>query len=289
MAAVAGATGSQALGALAPLATDAGSRDLEWVKSVCRFCGTGCGVVLGVRDGKLVSLRGDQKHPTTKGLVCAKALFLPKIVRSENRLKTPMIRKGDKMVEASWEDAMTLVAEKFAGAIKKGGPDAVAYYGSGQALSEESYLANRMFKGGIGTNNVEGNPRLCMASAVGGYVTSYGKDEPMGCYDDIEATDAFVLWGSNMAEMHPILWTRVTDRRLSTSHVEVAVLSTFRHRCFDLADIDLIFTPQTDLAILNYIANYIISNDKANHDSANKRCNGKTKRIQGCGSKIRTS
>ncbi|MDQ2696192.1 MAG: periplasmic nitrate reductase subunit alpha, partial [Pseudomonadota bacterium] len=103
-----------------------------------------------------------------------------------------------------------------------------------------------------------------------GFMRTFGIDEPMGCYDDIEAADAFVLWGANLAEMHPILWTRVTDRRLSAPHVKVAVLSTFEHRCFDLADLPIIFTPQTDLAILNYIANYIIQNDKVNHDFVNK-------------------
>ena len=95
----------------------------------------------------------------------------------------------------------------------------------------------------------------------------------MGCYDDIEATDAFVLWGSNMAEMHPILWTRVTDRRLSAPHVKVAVLSTYEHRCFDLADMQGIFTPHTDLAILNFIANYIIQNNQVNQDFVNKHTN----------------
>ncbi|HRP98297.1 MAG TPA: periplasmic nitrate reductase subunit alpha, partial [Rhodocyclaceae bacterium] len=110
------------------------------------------------------------------------------------------------------------------------------------------------------------NARHCMASAVAGFMRSFGMDEPMGCYDDIERADAFVLWGSNMAEMHPILWTRVTDRRLSAPHVQVAVLSVFEHRCYDLADLTLTFVPQTDLAILNYCANYIIRNGAVNRD-----------------------
>jgi nitrate reductase NapA len=114
-----------------------------------------------------------------------------------------------------------------------------------------------------------------MASAVGGFMRTFGMDEPMGCYNDIEAADAFVLWGSNMAEMHPILWTRLTDRRLSASHVRVAVLSTFEHRCFDLADLPVVFTPQTDLAILNYIANYIIQNDRVNRDFVDRHVNFK--------------
>ncbi|HEY5701275.1 MAG TPA: periplasmic nitrate reductase subunit alpha, partial [Gammaproteobacteria bacterium] len=130
----------------------------------------------------------------------------------------------------------------------------------------EGYAAVKLYKAGFRSNNIDPNARHCMASAVGGFMRTFGMDEPMGCYDDLEAADAFVLWGSNMAEMHPILWTRLTDRRLSAPHVQVAVLSTFEHRCFDLADLPVVFTPQTDLAILNYIANYIIQNDKVNHD-----------------------
>ncbi len=102
---------------------------------------------------------------------------------------------------------------------------------------------------------------------------TFGIDEPMGCYDDLENADAFVLWGSNMAEMHPILWSRLTDRRLSASHVKVAVLSTFEHRSFDLADIPMVFTPQTDLAILNYIANHIIQTGRVNEDFVKRHTN----------------
>ena len=105
-----------------------------------------------------------------------------------------------------------------------------------------------------------------MASAAYAFMRTFGMDEPMGCYDDIEAADAFVLWGSNMAEMHPILWTRVTDRRLSAPHVKVAVLSTFEHRSFDLADVPVVFKPQTDLAILNYIAHHIIESGSVDRD-----------------------
>ncbi|MBB1383238.1 molybdopterin-dependent oxidoreductase, partial [Shewanella sp. SR41-2] len=110
-------------------------------------------------------------------------------------------------------------------------------------------------------------------SAVGGFMRTFGIDEPMGCYDDMESADAFVLWGSNMAAMHPTLWTRVTDRRLSAPHVKVAVLSTFEHRSFDLADLPIVFTPQTDLAMLNFIANYIIQNGKVNKDFIKKHVN----------------
>ena len=245
-----------------------GSSDrTEWVKSVCRFCGTGCGVQLGVRGGHLVALRGDPEHPTTKGLVCAKALFLPKIVYSKDRLKHPMIRRGDKLERASWDEAMSLVAEKFAGAIKAHGPDSVAYYGSGQALSEESYLANRLFKGGIGTNNVEGNPRLCMASAVGGYVSTYGKDEPMGCYDDINDARVFFLVGSNTAECHPVIFDQILARRQSRDKpCLVIVLDPRKSPVCSVADLHLDPIPGYDLAIFHGMAHQIIKEGR--HDPA---------------------
>ncbi len=232
--------------------------DIEWVKSVCRFCGTGCGVILGVRDRRLVALRGDPKHPTTKGLVCAKSLFLPKIVHAEDRLQHPMIRKNGELQRASWEEAMSLVAEKFATAIQKHGKDSVAYYGSGQAMSEESYLANRLFKGGIGTNNVEGNPRLCMASAVGGYVTTFGKDEPMGCYDDIEHAKVFFLVGSNTAECHPTIFDQILSRKQKNHDVLVIVLDPRYQPVGSIADIYMQPKPGMDLAVFHAIAQVIV-------------------------------
>ncbi len=239
---------------------------IKWHKSVCRFCGTGCGVMLGVRNDRLVALRGDPKHPTTRGLVCAKSLFLPKIVHAKDRLTTPMIRKDGKLVPASWEEAMTLVAEKFAGAIRKHGPNSVAYYGSGQAMSEESYLANRLFKGGIGTNNVEGNPRLCMASAVGGYVTSYGKDEPMGSYDDIEHAKVFFLLGSNTAECHPVIYDQILARKQANRDVLIITLDPRRSPIASISDVHLDPVPGYDLGVLHAMA-YCIIRDKK-HDQA---------------------
>ena len=218
-----------------PLITDV----KEWHKSVCRFCGTGCGVELGVTDGQLVALRGDAKHPTTKGLVCAKALFLPKVVYSNDRLLKPQIRKDGKLVEATWDEAMKLVADKFADAIKTSGANSVAYYGSGQALAEESYLANRLFKGGIGTNNVEGNPRLCMASAVGGYVTTFGKDEPMGSYDDLDHAMVFFLVGSNTAEAHPVIFDRILERKSKNKDVKVILVDPRKNPVRRITDVYL--------------------------------------------------
>ena len=118
-----------------------------------------------------------------------------------------------------------------------------------------------------------------MASAVAGFMRTFGIDEPMGCYDDLEQADAFVLWGSNMSEMHPILWSRLTDRRLTNNHVKVAVLSTFEHRCFELADIGMIFKPGTDLAILNYICHYIFEKNAVNADFVGKHVSSRARPI----------
>ncbi|MCT7656652.1 molybdopterin-dependent oxidoreductase [Oceanimonas sp. NS1] len=174
--------------------------------------------------------------------------------------------KHGEFTPISWEQAFDIMAEKWKAALKEKGPEAVGMFGSGQWTIMEGYAAAKLYKAGFRSNNLDPNARHCMASAVAGFMRTFGMDEPMGCYDDIEATDAFVLWGSNMAEMHPILWSRLTDRRLSAAHVRVHVLSTFEHRSFELADNGMVFRPQTDLAILNYIAHYIIENGHVNQD-----------------------
>jgi nitrate reductase NapA len=194
-----------------------------------------------------------------------------------DRLMRPMLRKKNGVFDkngeftpVSWDEAFTVMADKFRAALKKQGPSGVGMFGSGQWTVWEGYAAAKLFKAGFRSNNIDPNARHCMASAVAGFMRTFGIDEPMGCYDDIEATDAFVLWGSNMAEMHPLLWTRVTDRRLSAPHVRVHVLSTFEHRCFDLSDNSLVFKPQTDLYILNAIANHIIKTGRVNKDFVSK-------------------
>ncbi|MCA9265471.1 MAG: nitrate reductase, partial [Planctomycetales bacterium] len=232
---------------------------LAWHKSVCRFCGTGCGVQLGMKGEKLVALRGDADHPGTRGLVCAKALFLPKIVYAPDRLTKPQIRKNGELVDATWDEAMQVVAERFADDILNHGPQTVSYYGSGQCLSEESYLANRLFKGGIGCNNVEGNPRLCMASAVGGYVTTFGKDEPMGSYDDIDHARVFFLVGSNTAESHPVIFDRILMNRQKGARAKVIVVDPRKTPVRSAADIHLAPIAGYDLALFHAMAQVIIS------------------------------
>ncbi len=267
----------------ANLVTDATKTGLKWDKAPCRFCGTGCSVMLGTKEGRIVASHGDVLSPVNRGLNCVKGYFLSKIMYGKDRLTQPLLRKTDgkydkngKFEPVSWDEAFDVMAEKFKTALKEKGPTSVGMFGSGQWTVWEGYAASKLFKAGFRSNNIDPNARHCMASAVGGFMRTFGIDEPMGCYDDFEAADAFVLWGSNMAEMHPILWTRLTDRRLSAPHVKVAVLSTFEHRCFDLADIPMVFTPQTDMVILNYIANHIIQSGKVNKEFVEKHTTFKT-------------
>ena len=255
---------------------------INWDKAPCRFCGTGCSVLVGTKNGQVVATQGDPEAPVNKGLNCIKGYFLSKIMYGSDRLKQPLLRmkngeyhKDGDFMPVSWDTAFDVMADKWKAALKKSGPTNVGMFGSGQWTVMEGYAASKMMKAGFRSNNIDPNARHCMASAVGGFMRTFGIDEPMGCYDDFEHADAFVLWGSNMAEMHPVLWTRITDRRLSNSHVKVNVLSTYYHRSFELADHGYIFTPQSDLAIANFIANYIIQNDAVNWDFVNKHTNFK--------------
>ncbi|MEN7530632.1 MULTISPECIES: periplasmic nitrate reductase subunit alpha [unclassified Cupriavidus] len=277
IAATASVAGIPTAAEAANFVTDSEVTKLKWSKAPCRFCGTGCGVTVAVRDNKVVATQGDPQCEVNKGLNCVKGYFLSKIMYGQDRLTKPLLRmkngkydKNGEFAPVSWDRAFDEMEKQFKRVLKEKGPTAVGMFGSGQWTVWEGYAASKLMKAGFRTNNIDPNARHCMASAVTGFMRTFGMDEPMGCYDDFENADAFVLWGSNMAEMHPILWTRITDRRLSHPKTRVAVLSTFTHRSFDLADVPIIFTPQTDLAMLNFIAHHIISTNRVNKDFVNK-------------------
>ncbi|MDP8033200.1 nitrate reductase catalytic subunit NapA [Pasteurella atlantica] len=262
---------------------EASDTTIKWDKAVCRFCGTGCAVLVGTKNGRVVASQGDPDAEVNRGLNCIKGYFLPKIMYGKDRLTEPMLRmsngkydKNGDFAPVTWDFAFKTMAEKFKSAMKKNGKNAVGMFTSGQSTIFEGYAKNKLFKAGFRSNNIDPNARHCMASAAVAFMRTFGIDEPMGCYDDIEHADAFVLWGSNMAEMHPILWSRISDRRLANPEtVTVNVLSTFEHRSFELADLGILMHPQSDLAILNYIANYLIENDAINHDFIEKHTNFK--------------
>jgi nitrate reductase (cytochrome) len=277
---VAGVTLTTPIAQASNLVTDSEATKLKWSKAPCRFCGTGCSVMVAAKDNKVVATHGDIKSPVNRGLNCVKGYFLSKIMYGKDRLTKPLLRmkhgkyhkEGD-FEPVSWDKAFDIMEEKWKKALKEKGPTGIGMFGSGQWTVMEGYAASKLMKAGFLSNNIDPNARHCMASAVGGFMRTFGIDEPMGCYDDLEHADAFVLWGSNMAEMHPILWSRLADTRLSKPSTKVAVLSTYEHRCFDLADIPMVFKPQTDLVILNYIANYIIQTGNVNQDFVKKHVN----------------
>jgi nitrate reductase NapA len=277
-AAIAAATAGISLPAGAqPVLGGAESLEIKWSKAPCRFCGTGCGVMVGVRENQVVATHGDTQAEVNRGLNCVKGYFLSKIMYGEDRLTQPLLRKRngvyDKQGEfepVTWEEAFDVMADQAKRVLREKGPRAVAMFGSGQWTIWEGYAASKLMRAGFLSNNLDPNARHCMASAAAAFIRVFGIDEPMGCYDDFEHADAFVLWGSNMAEMHPVLWTRLADRRLSFPHVRVASLQTFTNRTSDLADIPIVFRPGTDLAILNFIAHHIISTGRVNEQFVNQ-------------------
>lgn len=244
---------------MAPRLTEAADdKGIKWGKAPCRYCGVGCCVLVGVKGGKIVATKGDPAGPVNKGLNCIKGYFLSKALYGKDRLTHPLIRKGNKMVKASWNEALDLIASKYKEAIAKHGPDSVGIYGSGQWTVFEGYTAVKLFKGGIGTNNVEPNARLCMASAVVAYMNTFGADEPMGCYDDLDLGDTYILWGANMAEAHPILFSRLIDNKQKNSKVRIIDIATRKTRTTQMADEYVAMKPQGDLAALNAIAHVIL-------------------------------
>ncbi|MCD6390189.1 MAG: nitrate reductase, partial [Desulfobulbaceae bacterium] len=244
----------------------------SWHRGSCRLCGVGCRLELGVKNGNPVALRGVPESRTNFGYVCMKGMKFWKFMQHKDRLTKPLYRakKTDKFKEISWDEALDIAAEKFADSVTKHGNDSVAYYGSGQAQTEETYLFQKVFRGGLQTNNVEGNPRLCMASAVGGYITSFGADEPIGGYADIEQCHCFFIIGSNMAEAHPVVFRRVMRRKLDNPNVKIINVDPRISQTSRIADLHIQFNPGTDLSLLNAMANVIIQEKLYDEDFLNK-------------------
>jgi nitrate reductase NapA len=273
------ATVGMPLSKQAEAAVLAGEKDWQWDKSVCRFCGTGCGIMVATKEGRIVATKGDPKAPVNRGLNCVKGYFNGKILYGKDRLTQPLLRMKDgkfdkkgKFVPVSWEQAFDEMERQFRKAYAEKGPTGVGVFGSGQWTIPEGYAMNKLFKAGFRSNNVDPNARNCMASAVTAFYSVFGTDEPAGNYDDIEYTDTMVLWGANMAEMHPILWSRITDRRLGHKACRIINLTTYRNMSSDMSDLEIIFKPGTDLAIQNYIAREIIARDAVNKDFVSKHC-----------------
>jgi len=233
---------------------------IVWDKAPCRFCGTGCGVMVGVEQGRVVAVRGDEASPVNKGLLCVKGYHVPGLLYGEDRLLYPQRRQADgSFARVSWDEALDLVATRFAETLKADGPGAVGMYGSGQWTVFDGYAALKWVKGGMRSNNLEPNARLCMASAVSGFLTQFQSDEPMGCYQDLDLADDFVLWGNNMAEMHPVLFSRVLETRRQKPGTRIVDIATRRTPTTDYADLHVLFRPGTDLALANGILHLLVA------------------------------
>ncbi len=237
-------------------------------QGVCRFCGCGCGILATVQDGTVTSVMGDPQNTSNRGNCCVKGYHLAKILYGSDRLTTPLIRDdsstkgtgvGSGLREATWDEALDLVADKLKAAWKEG-PNKIALWASGQQPILEGYVTSKFWKAGLLSNNVECNARLCMASAVVGFMNIYQTDEPNGCYEDIDDADVFVTWGANMAEAHPMLFSRLAARKLADDSVRFYDLTTMPTRTSKLADKVIVFRPGSDVAIANYIANYLVQN-----------------------------
>jgi len=230
------------------------------VSSVCCYCGTGCGVLIETGAGKITGVRGDPAHPANRGKLCTKGATLALSAQASGRALYPELRddKGAARRRVNWDEALDQVAEKFRSVIRDHGPDAVAFYLSGQLTTEAYYVFNKLAKGLIGTNNVDTNSRLCMSSAVAGYKATLGADAPPGCYDDIDHAGTIFIAGSNTAYAHPILFRRIEAARKANPDLRLVVVDPRRTDTAEEADLHLAILPGTDAALYHAMLNVML-------------------------------
>ncbi|MEO6697227.1 MAG: molybdopterin-dependent oxidoreductase, partial [Gammaproteobacteria bacterium] len=208
---------------------------MQAVKTACPYCGVGCGVMACQGADGVVQIRGDETHPANFGRLCSKGAALGETVGLEGRLLFPKMR-GER---CDWETALGRVAQEFARIIQQHGPDAVAFYVSGQLLTEDYYVANKLMKGYIGSANIDTNSRLCMASSVAGHKRAFGSDTVPGCYEDLELAELIVLVGSNAAWCHPVLFQRISQAKKTNPQLKIVVIDPRRTATCDIADLHL--------------------------------------------------
>ena len=243
----------------------------ESIKTLCPYCGVGCGleVLPPAQSGKatnrdsqgnpLWQVRGDRAHPSSKGKVCVKGGTIAESL-DKNRLKYPMMRDSldQEFQRVSWDEALSRITNRMEQVIKTQGADGICMYGSGQFQTEDYYIAQKLLKGCLGTNNFDANSRLCMSSAVSGYIQSLGSDGPPACYDDLELTDCAFLIGTNTAECHPIVYNRLRLHHKKNRKVKMIVVDPRTTKTAKDADLHLAIKPGTDMDLLNGIAHLLL-------------------------------
>jgi len=244
-----------------------------WHKSTCPYCGFGCGLMIGVEQGKVVEVRGMKDHPANRGTTCSRPPNYPPIFTDNDRMTRPMIRHDGKLVPVSWDEVISKVATGFRGIIEKYGPGTVAFYGGAINLTEEYYLMNKLMKGAIGSNNMDCSTRLCMASSAIGFVSTLGADAPPTCYADIEEADLFFIAGNNMAISVPVLFGRIRTAKKNNG-AKVIVVDPRRTETASIADIHLQIRPGTDVALNNALAHTLLKEDFVNEDRVDHFASG---------------
>ena len=226
-------------------------------RTTCPYCGVGCGVVVSLGDDGKVVVKGDKTHPANFGRLCSKGTSLGETLSLDDRLLECQIDGAS----VSWDVALDKVAGTFAETIAKHGPDSVALYVSGQILTEDYYVANKLMKGFIGTANIDTNSRLCMSTAVAGHKRAFGTDTVPACYEDLETADLLVITGSNLAWAHPVLFQRVMAAKKARPHMRVVLIDPRRTASADIADLHLPLAPGSDAALFNGLLSWLIHED----------------------------
>lgn len=229
-------------------------------KSICCYCGVGCGVIIASDDARIAGVRGDPEHPANFGKLCTKGATLHLTARRDTRALYPEQREARGLARSrvTWDEALDRIAVKFAGLIRAHGPDSVAFYISGQLLTEDYYVFNKLAKGLIGTNNVDTNSRLCMSSAASGYKASLGADAPPACYEDIDHAGCVFIAGSNAAYAHPVLFGRIEDAKARNPALKLIVVDPRRTDTAAMADLHLPILPGSDIALYNAMLHVLL-------------------------------
>ena len=236
------------------------------VRSTCPYCGVGCGVSATALPDGAIAIVGDTEHPANRGRLCVKGSALAETVGLEGRLLHPQVREDGVLRQVSWDEAIGRVAGGLRAIIDEHGPDSVALYVSGQLLTEDYYVANKLMKGYVGSANIDTNSRLCMSSAVAGHKRAFGGDLVPGNYEDFDQADMIVLVGSNAAWCHPILFQRITRLKEARPEVQVVVVDPRRTATCDMADLHLPVKPGTDVMLFNGLLQYLSRNGARNDD-----------------------
>ena len=247
----------------------------KWVRSTCGYCGVGCGMYIGVKDGEPVYSKGDPLHPVNMGTLCPKGLSEHQMVRADNRVASPLIRKEGKLSPASWDEAFTKVSDEFKRIQAEHGKGAVSVISTGQLLTEEFYALGKFTQLGLETNNYDGNTTLCMASAVMGYKQTFGSDGPTGCYEDFSKADVILLIGANIADNHPILKLHIAKNKKETGKKPtLIVVDPRKSKTSQMADIFVPLAPRSDLALLNGLCYIIMEQGWEDEKFISARTNG---------------